>query len=60
MERTMLRDKPLYIIDIFSSAYFNITRYGLLKTDIAGEIDGETVYRDIFNRFYFIINDTRR
>lgn len=55
----MINDKPLYTVEMFTSSYYNLTRYGLTKSDIVGEIDGQTVYKDLFNRFYFIIHDPR-
>ncbi len=55
----MINGKKIITVEIFSSSYYNLTRYGLIKSDIVGSIDGQTVYKDFFNRFYFIIHDPR-
>ena len=55
----MIKDKKIITVEMFTASYYNLTRYGLTKSDIVGEIDGHTVYKDLFNRFYFIIHDPR-
>ena len=55
----MMKDKKIITVEMFTASYYNLIRYGLIKSDIVGEIDGHTVYKDLFNRFYFIIHDPR-